>query len=377
MTASFGDGLDVVYTITASADAVAARAQDIAIEQTVEVTPALCADPFVATHVVGRVVDIVPAGPNRFDVTLSYAGDVVGDEIPQLFSVVFGNVSLKAGVRVREVRPSSSLVARFPGPRFGISGLRDRLGVHDRPLVMGAVKPLGRTVEELAAFAGAMATGGLDLIKDDHGITDQRFAPFEARVAACAAAVAEANRRTGYRTLYCPTVTGPADRLLARSCFARDAGVGGLLISPLVAGPDFLRAAAVQTGLPVIAHPAMAGAFLASPDHGMAHGVLLGTLMRLAGADMVVFPGWGGRFPLTRDDCGAIDAALKCPLHGVASAMPVPAGGLTLERIDEMRALFGLDVTFLIGSAVYERSSDLVANAAHFRHLAACGGGAR
>lgn len=370
MNAPFADGLDVVYTVVSPPDGIAATAHDIAIEQTVEVTPPLCADPFVAAHVVGRVTGIAPAGPDRFDVTISYAGDVVGDEVTQLFSVVFGNVSLKAGVRVRAVRPSAALAARFPGPRFGIAGLRDLLDVRDRPLVMGAVKPLGRTVDELAGFAGALAAGGLDLVKDDHGITDQRFAPFEARVAACAAAVAEANRRTGHRTLYCPTVTGPADRLLARARFARDAGAGGLLVSPMVAGPDFLRAAAAETGLPVIAHPAMAGAFLASPDHGIAPGALFGTLMRLAGADMVVFPGWGGRFPMTRDDCAGIDRALKADLHDVRTALPVPAGGLTLDRIAELRGVFGRDLAFLIGSAVYERSPDLAANAAHFRALA-------
>lgn len=369
MSAPFADGMDVIYTVVASAGEVAARARDIAVEQTVEVTAPLCADPFLAERVVGRVTDIVPAGSDRFDVTISYSGDVVGDEISQLFSVVFGNISLMAGVRVRAVRPTPVLAARFAGPRFGIPGLRDLLGVHDRPLVMGAAKPLGRTVAELAGYAGALAAGGLDLVKDDHGITDQPFAPFEARVAACAEAVNRAARVGGHRTLYCPTVTGPADRVLARARFARDAGAGGLLISPMVAGPDFLRAAAAETGLPVIAHPAMAGAFLASPDHGIAHGALFGTLMRLAGADMVVFPGWGARFPVTRDDCGAIDRALKAGLHGIRPALPVPAGGLTLDRIADLRGVFGNDLAFLIGSAVYERSPDLAANAAHFRGL--------
>ena len=54
-------------------------------------------------------------------------------------------------------------------------------------------------------------------------------------------------------------------------------------------------------------------------------------------------------------------------------AFPVPAGGLTLDRIGDLRAVFGEDVAFLIGSAVYERSPDLVANAAHFRFLASGG----
>jgi ribulose-bisphosphate carboxylase large chain len=366
---AFPDGLDVVYAVRASPQEIDARARDIAIEQTVEVTESLCSDPFVAERVVGRVVGIVESGPDLFDVRISYAADVIGTEIPQLFSVIFGNISLKKGIRVRSVSPSEGLAGRFAGPGFGIAGIRRLLGVADRPLVMGALKPLGRTASELAAYAGAMAMGGMDMIKDDHGLTDQAFAPFEERVRACADAVGEANSRTGQRTLYCPCVTGPADRIVERARFARDVGAGGLLIAPWATGPDFLRLIAREVGLPLIAHPALLGGYMAHPDHGIAPGALLGTMMRLAGADMVVFPGWGGRFPITRDDCAVIDRDLKAPLHAIATAFPVPAGGLTLDRIPEVLDIFGRDVVFLVGSALYEHSPDLASNARHFIDL--------
>ena len=97
--------------------------------------------------------------------------------------------------------------------------------------------------------------------------------------------------------------------------------------------------------------------------------VLLGTLMRLAGADLVIFPTWGGRFPFSRETCVALDEKLKGGFHGFHRTMPVPAGGLTLERVSGQVDVFGMDVAFLIGSALYERSTDLVANAAFFRSL--------
>ena len=41
----------------------------------------------------------------------------------------------------------------FSGPRFGIEGLRARVGVIGRPLIPGALKPQGSTAAELAQIA--------------------------------------------------------------------------------------------------------------------------------------------------------------------------------------------------------------------------------
>jgi ribulose-bisphosphate carboxylase large chain len=363
-------GLVATYHVLAGAADVDALALDIAVEQTVEVTRPLWDDPFLVEHVVGRVLGVAELAPGRFEVRIGYTADVLSSELPQVFSALYGNVSLKRGIRLAAVEPSPELVAALGGgPRHGVAGIRALAGEPSRPLLMSALKPLGRPVARLADWAYRLARGGIDFLKDDHGIADQALCPFRERVEACAAAVARANAETGGRTRYFPCVTGPADRVLDRARFARDAGAGGLLIAPMVAGLDFVRACAAATGLPVLAHPAMAGALCGSPDHGIAREVLLGTLFRLAGADFSVFPSSGGRFPITDADLAAIDRELKRDLAGARPAFPVPAGGLTLPRVPGLRALFGDDVVFLVGSALYERSPDLEANAAHFRSL--------
>ncbi len=369
IAADLDEGLVVTYRLAGPPADADRRARLLAIEQTAEVSPSLCAGSFFETQVLGRVENVRTLDSDASEVVIRYPADVVGTDFSQLFSVVFGNVSLWAGVQVSSVRPTAGLAASIGGPRFGIDGVRARLGVPDRPLLMSAAKPLGRSSAELASYAGDLARGGIDLVKDDHGITSQRFAPFFERVEMVASAVAQANLETGRRCLYCPTVTGPVDQLVQRARFARDAGAGALLLSPLVVGADFLRVVSRETDLPVIAHPALSGAFFASGVHGIALPVMLGTLMRLAGADLVVFPGWGGRFPFARSECAKLDRALKEDLHGVPAAFPVPAGGLALDSVPELREVFGNDVVFLIGSALYERSPDLAANAAYFRSL--------
>ena len=363
------EGLVVTYVLRGDSADCSRRARLLAIEQTAEVSPGLCAGSYFEDRVLGRVESVVPAGVDHCDVVIRFPADVVGTDFSQLFSVVFGNVSLWSGVRVASVQPTPGLATAIGGPRLGIEGVRKRLGVPLRPLLMSAVKPLGRSSSELAAYAYDLARGGIDIIKDDHGITDQVFAPFEARVEAVSAAIARAVSETGRNCLYCPTITGPVDVIIDRARFARDAGAGALLLSPMVVGPDFMRVVGRETDLPVVAHPALTGAFFAHDDHGISLPVLLGTLMRLAGADLVVFPGWGGRFPFSREGCAAVDRALKAEMGGVRSAFPVPAGGLSLDHVPGMLEVFGRDVVFLIGSALYERSPDLAANAAYFRSL--------
>jgi len=362
-------GISVTYRVVADPNTVEARALDICVEQTVEVTESLWRDPRIADRVVGRVESIEDAGDGVFAVRIHYPGAVVGVELTQVLNAVYGNVSMKTGIRVMAVEPSPGLAAAFPGPGFGISGLRARLGIERRPLVVSALKPIGRSVGDLAGFAADMVRGGVDIIKDDHGIGNQAVCPFHERVEACVEAMAAAGAPSGRRSLYFPTVTGPVDEVLDRALFAKAAGAGGLLISPLVTGLDQVRLLVGETGLPVMAHPALAGAFFASPDHGMAPSALLGTLMRLAGSDLVIFPTWGGRFPFTREQCLSLDRSLKSDLHGLRRSMPVPAGGLSLEQIPSQLKVYGDDVAFLVGSALYEQSPDLAANAAFFLSL--------
>ncbi len=363
------DDLAVVYSVRATPETIEERALDLCVEQTVEVTEPLWRDPAIAGRTVGQVEDIHEAGDGRFEVRIRFPAATVGREVPQVLSVIYGNASLKEGIRVERVEPGPGLARALGGPRYGCAGLRGLAGVPDRPLVGSALKPIGRSPRELASYAYQMALGGIDLIKDDHGLTNQAICPFEARVEACAGAVRRANRETGGQTLYFACVTGPLDEVLSRALFARAAGAGGVLVSPLVVGLDVLRLLSRECGLPVMAHPALAGAFFAAPDRGMTHSALLGTLMRACGADLVIFPSWGGRFPFTRDECTSVDRALKEDLHGLRPALPVPAGGMTLERVRDLVAVHGPDVVLLVGSALYERSHDLAANARHFRSL--------
>jgi ribulose-bisphosphate carboxylase large chain len=367
-----GERFTVTYAIRAASEREAlARAQDLALEQTVEFPEELTPPGDIRQQIVGQIQSCALAGPERFLVAISYAVETAGSELTQLLNVVFGNSSIKPGLRVERLELPPGLLARYPGPRFGREGLREQLEVYDRPLLCTALKPMGLSASELADLAYRCALGGIDIIKDDHGLADQPFAPFWERAQRCAEAVARANRETGRRSIYMPNVTAPADQVLERARFARQIGAGGLLIAPGITGLDAMRQLAADDAiaLPVMSHPALQGSFVTSPDSGISHYVLFGQLARLAGADATIYPNWGGRFSFSKAECESIVAGSTVAMGGIKPIFPTPGGGMTLERIPELFGVYGRDVIFLVGGGLFRQGPDLVENCRYFLRM--------
>lgn len=362
-----GARLLATYAITGLAGEARVRAEGIAVEQTIEFPADLIADDDIRRHVIGRIESVEATGPAVSVVRISYAMETTGGELPQLLNVLFGNCSLYPGVRLIGLDLPPELLRRFPGPRFGVPGLRRLLGVPVRPFLTSALKPMGLDAAAFAGIAETMVRGGIDVIKDDHGLADQPFAPWEERVRACATAVGRANEATGARSLYMPSLNGPVDEIAERARVAKDAGAGGLLVLPGLMGLDTMRwlAADDAIGLPIMSHPAFLGSFVIGDDAGIEHGVLFGTIFRLAGADLVVFPSYGGRFAFSREACTSIAQACRAPLGDLAPSVPAPGGGMTLGRVAELHDFYGPDTALLVGGDLHRGS--LLQNVARMR----------
>ena len=346
-----GDELELSIDLRlAPGESAATRAAEIAREQTVELDLALVPEP-VRAAAAGRVVAVAETGPHRAHARLAFPAAAAGAELPQLLNLLFGNISMQRGVRLTAVRWPEALLAAFPGPACGVDGLRARCGVTvRRPLLLATLKPLGLGASELAQLAGRLARGGIDLVKDDHSLADQPWAPFAERVARCQEAVAAANRH-GRSCLYVPNLTGPIDRLGERVEMLTSLGVRAALIAPLLVGLDTVRSLAARSGLALLAHPSLSGALLGA-THGFAPALLWGELFRLAGADGVIYPHAGNRFRFTRSECLAVAAALRRPLGAFAPAFPVLGGGMDAARIRRLRRLYGPDTIFLAGASL-------------------------
>ncbi len=366
-----GERFSVRYRLAGTTKEAHERARDICLEQTVEVPDSLVPDGMIRDHVLGRIEEVEALPEGGHAARISYAVESAGPDLTQLLNVVFGNISIKTGVRVEHLDLPASMVRLFKGPRFGRSGLRTYLGVPRRALLCTALKPLGLSAKGLAELAYGFALGGIDIIKDDHGLADQGFARFRDRVRLCADAVARANRETSLRSIYAPNVTAPFDEIRVRARFAKEHGAGGLLVAPGLIGLDAMRCLAEDDGLalPVLAHPAFQGTYVLHPSSGISHGVLFGQLSRLAGADATIFPNYGGRFGFTRDECLSIVRGTEMEMGSLRVIFPAPGGGMSLDRVPEMLNTYGNEVILLIGGGLMAPGTDLEDSCRRFRAL--------
>jgi S-methyl-5-thioribulose 1-phosphate isomerase len=353
------DRILATYRITASESESRVRAEALAVEQSVEMPLAAIGDERVLKEVVATVEEIRPHA-GEFDVVLGIAPATTGNEASQVMNMLFGNCSLQPEVRLVDVRFPAGIEKAFPGPRFGIDGIRTITGVHGRPLTCTALKPQGSSVEYLAHLARTFALAGIDVIKDDHGIANQAQHPFAERVAAVQRAIAEANRETGGNTIYAPTFSGGGHSLMDQARIAQEHAVRMALVAPMLVGiPAFVEMQA-DLDMPVMAHPAFAGANRIDAP------VLLGKLFRLFGADATIFPNHGGRFSYARETCLEIARAAREPWADVRPALPVPAGGMGVERVAEMLATYGSDTMLLIGGGLLSARDGLLERSREF-----------
>ena len=357
--------LGVHYALTlARGEDAAHKAELIGLEQTVEL-PAALLDAELAGRMTGRVEDVRQTGPRAARVTLSYPVDAIGDDLPQCLNLLFGNISLKPGIRIVGIDWPAPLLRAFGGPGHGVAGLREITGAHGRALLCTALKPMGLSARELAQRCEAFARGGIDIIKDDHGLADQPSAPFTERLARCQDAVERANAGAGSRAQYFPNVTAPTHELPRRLAAAKAAGCRGVLVSPWLVGLDTLRLIRDDYGLAVLAHPALTGS-LFGRSAGMAPELLLGDLFRLAGADAVIYPNTGGRFDFSGAVCERLNRHLRRPLGALRASLPTPAGGMSVQSAPAWARRYGPDTMLLIGGSLYAQG-DLAAGAAALR----------
>ncbi|PPQ29985.1 RuBisCO large subunit C-terminal-like domain-containing protein [Rhodopila globiformis] len=337
----------VTYRVRSTAADIDARARAIAVEQSVEMPLAAIDDETVLSGIVGTVDGVTGLGDGLFDVRVGLATATVGRDAGQFLNMLFGNTSLHEDVVLHDVAVPDTLVDLFGGPRHGIAGLRHRLRLHGRALTASALKPQGLPSERLALLAERLARGGLDFIKDDHGLADQDYSRFADRLRACAAGVARGARATGHPTRYVPSLTGNLDQMRAQAALAREEGIDCVMLAPMICGFPAMQALVRSfPDMAFFAHPSLGGAARIAPA------LLIGGLFRLLGADAVIFPTHGGRFGYSQETCRRLAGNARRGDDGMKPALPVPAGGIALERVGEILDFYGADTMLLIGGSL-------------------------
>lgn len=399
------DSFRITYVLSLQpGEDIAERIDDLRREQSAEL-PAGVIKSLHMEHVTGSVAFQEQLTDNIWRVGIDWPRQNHSEEITQFLNVLFGNVSLKQGIAIESIDWKSLAGSLFRGPAFGIQRLREQWNLGDRALSCTALKPMGTDTALLAERVFSFALGGIDIIKDDHGLVNQTASPFVDRVTACVQAVQRAAQQTGKRTLYYPNITGDSRYLFDRYRMAADLGADGVLLSPMLTGLSAMHELAhSDISLPIMAHPAFSGSMLAHPvaktvdaapkppksgffsrskatdnepdavtftpvesryatmqsaGHGFAPDLFYGGLWRALGADVVIYPNAGGRFSFSAELCQAINEQARNSQVAWPASFPAPAGGLKRDTMGYWLGQYGHDTVFLMGGDLYADSAGI------------------
>lgn len=281
--------------------------------------------------------------------TVAFPEINVEGDIPTLLTMIFGKYSMAGQGKVVAVRLPPNYGTRA---KLGITGIRERLQVWNRPLIMAIFKPaLGLSAHDHGEILRQVAYAGLDLIKDDEIMGDLAVAPTLERWRVCRLVLEEVKAETGKTILYAVNVTGPADQLLKKARLLIEEGANALLLNVLTYGFGVLEALARDPAInvPIFAHPALAGALCASSETGLAYSVVLGTLMAHGGADAVLYPAHYGSLPFDP----AQEAAIRDILRG-RNVFPVPSAGIHPGIVPQAIADYGQEVILNAGTGIMD-----------------------
>lgn len=291
--------------------------------------------------------------------------------LPQLLSGVAGNIfGMKAVDRLRllDLRFPEAYLEAFPGPAFGIQGVRDRLGIPKRPLTATVPKPkLGWNPSEHAEVGYEAWIGGVDLIKDDENLTSQSFNRFEDRVGALTRKRSKAEEETGETKSALINITAETDEAIRRAELLHQEGWEYAMVDVVTtgfAGLQTIREATGELDLAIHAHRAMHALFTKDQTHGMAM-PCLAKLLRLVGVDQLHTGTVVGKLvgdedevvanmdQLREADTEPREALLGQTWGPIRPAFPVASGGLHPGIVPKIMGFYENDVVIQLGGGIH------------------------
>jgi len=293
--------------------------------------------------------------------------------MPQIYSSVVGNIfGMKAleNLRLEDIQYPKIMVDSFPGPQFGIQGVRKFMKVKLRPLTATVPKPkVGMTTEEHAKVGYDAWTGGLDFLKDDENLTNQKFNRFDNRVKLCAKMRDKAEKETGEVKDYFVNVTAETKEMLRRAKLAHDYNFKYVMCDIMTAGwagLQTLRDFTQDTKQAIHAHRAMHAVMTRNPKHGVSMQVIADSA-RLVGVDNIHIGTVVGKLVSPPEEVLSLEnemrsmeieeafrlGTLSQKWYNIKQVFPVSSGGLHPGIIPDVLKILGNNCVLQLGGGVH------------------------
>jgi len=301
------------------------------------------------------------------------------DNMSGLLAGIVGNIEgmkmLKA-IRCMDIRLPKKMVLAYPGPRFGIPGVREFMQIPEGPLLCTVPKPkIGRNAQEQAALARILCTAAnseYQGIKDDENLTNLSFNTFEDRCKLVHGVIREIEKKTGKKKLYFNNLShSNMETMLRRAELIKSEGGRWMMIDCVTTGFSAMHSMRLQNPeLAIHAHRAMHG-FLTRESGPGVNGkgpivdfsmsmIVLAKVMRLLGVDSL----HGGtpkgkmedygealriRDALQLEDTPATEVTLGQKWFGVKPVWHTASGGLHAGTVHEVLEQLGNDIIIQCG----------------------------
>ncbi len=307
--------------------------------------------------------------------------------MPQIYSSVVGNIfGMKAlkNLRIEDIEYPEIMLKSFLGPQFGISGVRKFMKVPKRPLTATVPKPkVGMTTEEHAKVGYDAWIGGVDFLKDDENLTDQKFNRFEARAKLCAKMRDKAEKFTGEKKDYFINVSAETNEMIRRAKFAQSYGFKYVMCDIVTvgwAGLQTLRNHCQDSKQAIHAHRAMHATFTRNPKHGVSMQVLADSA-RLVGVDNIHIGTVVGKLVSPKDEVMTLENEMRSSeieelfregtlhqdWHNIKSVLPVSSGGLHPGLVPDVLKLLGNNCALQLGGGLSGHPKGIKEGAKAFR----------
>lgn len=301
--------------------------------------------------------DLVEDLPPMYIIQIAFPMANMGASIPMMLSTVFGNISASGMVKFIDCAFPKKYVEQFQGPKFGVEGLRELLGVHDRPLLNAMIKPnIGWTPSEGAEIFYAAAKGGVDIIKDDELMpANEIFCPIKDRVTLFMEKERQVFEETGEHTLYAVNVTDSIDKIRDNAYKAIEYGANCIMLNTYTAGHGALKMLADDPNInvPILAHVDFVGAYASSTYTGISAPLVIGKLTRLAGGDFQINGHPWGKFPIAYKIFYRSFKFFTQPWWNIKPMMYACSGGTTQLVVKNCIDALGTDIILAAGGGVH------------------------
>ncbi|MGI6113175.1 MAG: RuBisCO large subunit C-terminal-like domain-containing protein [Mahellales bacterium] len=274
------------------------------------------------------------------------------DNVPMMLLSIAGNAFAYSDfIRLVDISIPDDLLNKFKGPKFGINGLRELIGVKERrPLSLHIIKPkMGMTPQQTAQQCYQTAIGGVDLIKDDEMCSDTYNSKFTDRIKYVMEALHKAKEKTGKMPIYLCSITHEVEKLHDRARKAVESGGNGLLIT-YSAGLSSFKAITEDPDInvPVMMH----GSHMIAGMHHISWPVF-GKLCRLCGADLMLTPTIYSSIPMVSHEEGLRTAQVKlAPWKHIKQTAPMPCAGVYPGTAPIIIGEYGPDIVIPAGGGM-------------------------